>query len=269
MCQLVRSREGLGQRLRTLNAFILPFYPLPFGSSSTFLLVLLFGKKLSCSFFGTPSHSSQSRFWPVLVPLIQAAQMRFGRLSQKLGSIIEIIPFTPYSVDKLDLVYSQMEQPTLRLALPVRHLTFPIAALTSLCLAWVAAYPAGTPDADAMPQAWKDALSAAVQAGKIPNIPPSSVPNNGSPVYPPGFNPYSPQVCSGTYKCRITGDVWDAPPGVIGISFDDGPLPVSVFFHLHCNNVTRAEFTRLPFHGPRPAARIKRPRISCSHALCF
>ena len=96
-----------------------------------------------------------------------------------------------------------------------------------------------------MPQAWKDALTAAVQAGKIPNIPPSSDSNkkNGSPVYPPGYNPYSPQVCSGTYKCRIAGDVWDAPPGVIGISFDDGPLRVSdmaMTSHFH----------------PRPAARI-------------
>ena len=112
-------------------------------------------------------------------------------------------------------------------------------------IAWAAAYPAGTPDADAMPQAWKDALTAALQAGKIPNIPPSSDSNkkNGSPVYPPGYNPYSPQVCSGTYKCRIAGDVWDAPPGVIGISFDDGPLRVSdmaMTSHFH----------------PRPAARI-------------
>jgi chitin deacetylase len=102
-----------------------------------------------------------------------------------------------------------------------------------------------------MPQAWKDALSAAVQAGKIPNIPPSSDPNNGNPVYPPGYNPYSPQVCSGTYKCRIAGDVWDAPEGVIGISFDDGPLPVSVF-HLRRRHVTRPAFARL-CRGPTTA----------------
>lgn len=96
-----------------------------------------------------------------------------------------------------------------------------------------------------MPQAWKDALTAAVQAGKIPDIPPSSYSNNnnGSPVYPPGYNPYSPQVCSGTYKCRVVGDVWDAPPGMIGISFDDGPLPVS----LHDDDVTS-------IYGPRRQA---------------
>ncbi|KAI0254771.1 hypothetical protein BJV78DRAFT_1182855 [Lactifluus subvellereus] len=37
-----------------------------------------------------------------------------------------------------------------------------------------------------MPQAWKDALNTAVQAGKIPNVPISSGPNNGIPVYSPG-----------------------------------------------------------------------------------
>ena len=143
------------------------------------------------------------------------------------------------------------------------HLSSCCPALTvfscSSLIAWAAAYPASTPDADAMPQAWKDALSAAVQAGKIPNIPPSSDPNNGNPVYPPGYNPYSPQVCSGTYKCRIAGDVWDAPSGVIGISFDDGPLPVSVF-HLRRHYVTRTAFARLCL-GPT------RPFRSCSHAL--
>ncbi|KAH9060911.1 carbohydrate esterase family 4 protein [Lactarius vividus] len=109
---------------------------------------------------------------------------------------------------------------------------------------WAAAYPASTPDANAMPQAWKDALSAAVQAGKIPNIPPSSDPNNASPVYPSGYDPYSSQVCSATYKCRIAGDIWDAPQGVIGISFDDGPLPPSekLYAFLQANNVKATHF---------------------------
>jgi hypothetical protein len=80
-----------------------------------------------------------------------------------------------------------------------------------------------------MPQAWKDALNSAVQAGKIPSVPISSAPNNGTPAYPPGFDPTSDQVCSATYKCKIEGDIWDAPDGVIGVSFDDGPLPVSMY----------------------------------------
>jgi len=94
-----------------------------------------------------------------------------------------------------------------------------------------------------MPQAWKDALNAAVQAGKIPNVPISSGPNNSSPVYPPGINPNSPEICSATYKCKIPDDIWDAPEGMIGISFDDGPLPVSgclsiphYYMHKNCVN---------------------------------
>ncbi len=93
--------------------------------------------------------------------------------------------------------------------------------------AWAAAYPSSTPDSNAMPQAWKDALNTAIQAGKIPNIPQSkqSSPNT-NPTYG-SLNPNGPQVCSAAYGCRIPGQIWDAPPGVIGIAFDDGPLPVS------------------------------------------
>src|SRR6266702_1851719 len=93
--------------------------------------------------------------------------------------------------------------------------------------AWAAAYPVSTPDSNAMPQSWKDALNNAVQAGKIPNYPPSKQNSpTGNPTYG-SLNPNGPQVCSATSGCRIAGQVWDAPQGVIGISFDDGPLPVS------------------------------------------
>ena len=96
--------------------------------------------------------------------------------------------------------------------------------------AWAAAYPAGTPDSNAMPQAWKDALNTAVQAGKIPNTAPAKqgAPNT-PPVYDASVNTNDPKVCSTSHGCRNPGDVFDAPPGVIGISFDDGPLPVSHF----------------------------------------
>ncbi|KAI0254782.1 hypothetical protein BJV78DRAFT_1152073 [Lactifluus subvellereus] len=94
--------------------------------------------------------------------------------------------------------------------------------------AWTAAYPAGVPDSNAMPQTWKDALNTAVQAGKIPNIPPSVLnPQAALPTYANDLNPTGPQVCSGSYGCRIPGQVWDAPPGVLAVSFDDGPLPPS------------------------------------------
>ena len=98
---------------------------------------------------------------------------------------------------------------------------------------WAAAYPAGTPDSNAMPQAWKDALNNAVQAGKIPNIaPPTTTAPNTVPTYAANVNPNDPSVCSTSHGCRNPGDIFDAPQGVIGISFDDGPLPVSHSFFL-------------------------------------
>jgi chitin deacetylase len=93
--------------------------------------------------------------------------------------------------------------------------------------AWAAAYPSWSPDSSAIPQAWTDALNNAVQAGTIPNIPVSQQSNpSANPTYGT-LNPNGAQVCSGTYGCRIAGQIWDAPAGVMGISFDDGPLPVS------------------------------------------
>ncbi|KAH9179607.1 hypothetical protein EDB89DRAFT_2224651 [Lactarius sanguifluus] len=110
--------------------------------------------------------------------------------------------------------------------------------------AWAAAYPASTPDSNAMPQSWKDALNNAVQAGKIPNYPPARQSSpNANPTYG-SLNPSGPQVCSASYGCRIAGQVWDAPQGVIGISFDDGPLPPSdtLYAFLQQNQVRATHF---------------------------
>lgn len=95
---------------------------------------------------------------------------------------------------------------------------------------WSAGFPAASASTTNMPQAWTDALNKAVAAGKIPDIPLSTVVGQENPVYPAGYDPYSPTVCSSTYKCVAAGDVWDAPPGVIALSFDDGPLPVRFSF---------------------------------------
>lgn len=92
---------------------------------------------------------------------------------------------------------------------------------------WATGFPAGTPDSNAMPQAWKDALNNAVQAGKIPKIAvPTATAPNTVPTYAAGVNPNDPSVCSTSYGCRNPGDIFDAPQGTIGIGFDDGPLPV-------------------------------------------
>lgn len=53
---------------------------------------------------------------------------------------------------------------------------------------------------------------------------------DGLPVYPDGLSATGSEVCSATYKCQnSTTDIWDAPDGVFGAGFDDGPLPVSSF----------------------------------------
>jgi hypothetical protein len=79
-----------------------------------------------------------------------------------------------------------------------------------------------------MPQPWKDSLAAAVAGGKIPNYPQSIILQGNAPKYPDGVDPNSKtSVCSATYGCRIDSDLWDAPDGMFGVSFDDGPDPVS------------------------------------------
>ena len=78
-----------------------------------------------------------------------------------------------------------------------------------------------------MPVAWVNALNYAVAAGKIPNIPMSNYTLGNDPVYPNGSDPTSPEICSGTYKCMIPGDIWNAPDGVFASAFDDGPTAVS------------------------------------------
>ncbi|KAG5724345.1 Chitin deacetylase [Termitomyces sp. T112] len=92
---------------------------------------------------------------------------------------------------------------------------------------WSSAYPASSPDVNALPQQWVDALNDAVEAGNIPNIPQSKNTPNTNPVYPMGYNPNGAEICSATYKCRIPGDIWDAPANYFGISFDDGPTEAS------------------------------------------
>ncbi|KAG5643946.1 hypothetical protein DXG03_009297 [Asterophora parasitica] len=91
---------------------------------------------------------------------------------------------------------------------------------------WSAAWPQSSPDVNQLPKQWVDALNDAVAAGKIPNIPQSHNTPGTNPIYPPGVNPNGPEVCSATYKCRIEGDVWDAPDGTFATAFDDGPTPV-------------------------------------------
>ncbi|KAJ7179167.1 carbohydrate esterase family 4 protein [Mycena filopes] len=109
---------------------------------------------------------------------------------------------------------------------------------------WSAPYPQSTPDSKAMPAEWLNALNAAVAAGSIPNIPVSTNLPGENPTYPTGSDPNGAVVCSATYKCRNPGDIWDAPDGMLGISFDDGPQPASdeLYDFLQTNNETATHF---------------------------
>jgi len=57
---------------------------------------------------------------------------------------------------------------------------------------------------------------------------------NGNPTYAAGVDANSPTVCSSTVQCRINGtttQLWDAPAGMIGVAFDDGPLPPTTILY--------------------------------------
>ncbi|KAJ6527701.1 hypothetical protein B0H19DRAFT_1275066 [Mycena capillaripes] len=90
---------------------------------------------------------------------------------------------------------------------------------------WVTGYPPdppASPDIKTIPAAWLAALNDAIARKAIPDTPLSKL-TNGNPVYPHGLDPNGPEICSATYQCKIDGDVWDAPAGYLGLSFDDGP----------------------------------------------
>lgn len=114
---------------------------------------------------------------------------------------------------------------------PTDGATYPVVGSS----AWLAAYPSSDPtnaiDKSKVPAAWLNALNAAVAAGKIPDIPISTQPNGEytTPVYNKGTLSFDdPTVCSANAQtCQIPGDIWDAPTGVVGIGFDDGPTPYS------------------------------------------
>ncbi|KAG8899834.1 hypothetical protein FRC00_000861 [Tulasnella sp. 408] len=73
-----------------------------------------------------------------------------------------------------------------------------------------------------MPQAWKDALAKAVAAGQIPQVPLTNAGN-----YPKGTDAADPKVCNSAAECKVDGDIWAAPDGMLGLNFDDGPTDAS------------------------------------------
>ncbi|KAJ7290217.1 carbohydrate esterase family 4 protein [Mycena rebaudengoi] len=95
---------------------------------------------------------------------------------------------------------------------------------------WSAPYPNPsnfTLDLSILPAAWTQALQSAIERGVIPDIPVATNVPDQNPVYPTGSDPLGPAICSATYRCKNPGDIWDAPEGTIGVSFDDGPTEFS------------------------------------------
>ncbi|KAG9005329.1 hypothetical protein FRB94_001620 [Tulasnella sp. JGI-2019a] len=73
-----------------------------------------------------------------------------------------------------------------------------------------------------MPATWIQALAAVEAQGLIPNI---TQTNAG--VYPKGVDPTSKEICNAAAQCVAPGDIWNAPDGMLGVSFDDGPTQYS------------------------------------------
>ncbi|KAJ7255842.1 hypothetical protein B0H12DRAFT_1287345 [Mycena haematopus] len=98
---------------------------------------------------------------------------------------------------------------------------------------WASQYPAPWPnngiDTSNLPAAWVAALNAAVASKAIPDVPIPTLGSNGNPAYPNGGDPTGSDICSGTYGCRVPGDIWDGPDGTLGLSFDDGPADILTF----------------------------------------
>ncbi|KAF8194429.1 carbohydrate esterase family 4 protein, partial [Mycena galopus ATCC 62051] len=101
--------------------------------------------------------------------------------------------------------------------------TYPVVGSS----AWSASFPEPWPtngvDTSTLPAAWVSAYNAAVASKSIPDVPIPTMGSDGNPAYPSGSDPTSSSICSGTYGCRVPGDIWDGPDGYVGISFDDGP----------------------------------------------
>lgn len=126
-----------------------------------------------------------------------------------------------------------------RQSFPTDGVTYPTVGSP----AWTSAYPPGAANTSQLPQEWVNALNAAVAAGNIPNLTVSKNNPQELPTYG-GLNPNGPQVCSSTYGCRISGDIWDAPAGSLACGFDDGPLPPSpaLYDFLQKNNQHATHF---------------------------
>jgi len=105
-------------------------------------------------------------------------------------------------------------------------------------------YPAPdqVPDISLTPQSWTEALSSAKQAGLIPNIPPSSSNAEGQSYYESSLS--QEEICSWTVSKCYGSDLYHAPSGIIGLSFDDGITSASsgLYDYLNRHNQSTTHF---------------------------
>ncbi|CAE6443435.1 unnamed protein product [Rhizoctonia solani] len=114
---------------------------------------------------------------------------------------------------------------------------------------WAKQYPtSGKLTAANLKPEWKAALDKAVSSGLIPtNCPVAKQSGGAAPSYTNStgkMDPAKQPICSSSSQCRGDDQVYDMPDGLVGISFDDGPLPPSpkLYDFLKQNNVKATHF---------------------------
>ncbi|CAE6473958.1 unnamed protein product [Rhizoctonia solani] len=114
---------------------------------------------------------------------------------------------------------------------------------------WAKQYPTASKlTANDLKPEWKTLLDNAVSSGQIPaNCPVSKQSGGGAPTYSNStgkMDPGKQPICSSSSQCRGDDQVYDMPDGLVGISFDDGPLPPSptLYDFLKQNNVQATHF---------------------------
>lgn len=114
---------------------------------------------------------------------------------------------------------------------------------------WAKQYPTASKltASDLKPE-WKTLLDQAVSSGLIPtNCPVAKQSGGAAPSYSNStgkMDPAKQPICSSSSQCRGDDQVYDMPDGLVGISFDDGPLPPSpvLYDFLKQNNVQATHF---------------------------
>jgi hypothetical protein len=80
---------------------------------------------------------------------------------------------------------------------------------------WASSYPASgvTPPSSSIPAAWLSKLASI----SLPNVQPSTQ-NNGYPTYANGESCADSTICSFTYGCTTSDDLFNPPDGVLAVS---------------------------------------------------